>query len=40
MAVSPINNLNNNIRNLSFGENQEKPNTKINRSYLQKLKFL
>lgn len=28
MAVSPINNLNNNIRNLSFGENQEKPNTK------------
>lgn len=27
MAVSPINNLNNNIRNLSFGENKEKQDT-------------
>ncbi len=27
MAISPINNLNNNIRNLSFGENKEKPDT-------------
>ena len=28
MAISPINNVNNNIRNLSFGENKEKPDTK------------
>ena len=27
MAISPINNLNNNIRNLSFGENKEKQDT-------------
>jgi len=27
MVISPINNLNNNIRNLSFGENKEKPGT-------------
>lgn len=27
MTISPINNVNNNIRNLSFGENKEKPDT-------------
>ena len=27
MAISPINNVNNNIKNLSFGENNEKPDT-------------